>query len=115
FEMWRACRLVVDTGMHWKGWDREKARAFLADNTALSQKNVDVEIDRYIGWPGQALAYKMGELKIVELRHEAGAELGARFDIRGFQDALLKHGPLPLDLLSDQIHAWIAEQKKKAI
>jgi uncharacterized protein (DUF885 family) len=112
FEMWRACRLVVDTGIHWKGWSRETARAYLADHTALGQKNVDVEIDRYIGWPGQALAYKIGELKIIELRKRAETALGAKFDIRKFHDALLSGGALPLNLLSERIDAWIARQEK---
>ncbi len=110
FEMWRAARLVVDTGIHWKGWSREKARAFLADNTALGQKNVDVEIDRYIGWPGQALAYKTGEMKIITLRAKAQNALGAKFDLRRFHDAVLGGGALPLDLLEQRIDRWIASE-----
>lgn len=110
FDMWRACRLVVDTGLHQMGWPREKARAFLADNTALSQKNVDVEIDRYIGQPGQALAYKIGQLKILQLRERAKTALGARFDIRAFHDVILDEGPLPLDMLEARVDAWIASK-----
>ena len=111
FDMWRACRLVVDTGLHQMAWPRAKARAFLADNTALSQKNVDVEIDRYIGQPGQALAYKIGQLKILELRARAEAALGGRFDIRAFHDVILDEGPLPLDMLEARVDAWIGRLK----
>jgi uncharacterized protein (DUF885 family) len=110
-EMWRACRLVVDTGLHHGGWTRDQAIAYLADNTALAQKNVVVEVDRYIGWPGQALGYKIGELKIRELRKRAQDALGARFDIRQFHDLVLGEGPLPLDLLEKRVAAWIATQK----
>ena len=110
-EMWRACRLVVDTGIHHKAWSRDQAIAFLADNTALGQKNVVVEVDRYIGWPGQALAYKIGEMKIRELRERAETELRERFDIRKFHDLVLGQGPLPLDVLETRVMAWIAAQK----
>jgi uncharacterized protein (DUF885 family) len=110
-EMWRACRLVIDTGLHHKGWTRDQAIAYLADNTALGQKNVVVEVDRYIGWPGQALGYKIGELKIRELRQRAQDALGARFDIRKFHDLVLGQGPLPLELLEKRVDAWIASQK----
>jgi len=109
YEMWRACRLVVDTGMHWKGWTRDQALKYLADNTALSLHEVTTETDRYIGWPGQALAYKMGELKIRELRKRAEGALGPRFDVREFHDAVLSNGSVPLSVLEAQIDAYIAE------
>ncbi len=108
YEMWRACRLVVDTGLHSKGWSRDQALRFLADNTALSLHEVTTETDRYIGWPGQALAYKMGELKIRELRQRAERALGPRFDVRTFHDAVLKNGSVPLSVLEAQIDAFIA-------
>jgi uncharacterized protein (DUF885 family) len=110
YEMWRACRLVVDTGMHALGWSREQAMEFLAGHTALSLHEVRTETDRYISWPGQALAYKMGELKIRELRRMAQAELGPRFDIRAFHDAVLANGPVPLPVLTEQIRAYVAAQ-----
>jgi uncharacterized protein (DUF885 family) len=113
-EMWRACRLVVDTGLHHKGWSREQAIAYMSANTALAQKNVEVEVDRYIGWPGQALGYKIGELKILELRHRAESQLGEKFDIRKFHDLVLGEGPLPLDLLEQRVDGWIAGQKEQA-
>ena len=113
YEMWRACRLVVDTGMHAFGWSRQRAIDFMKENTAKAENDIIVEIDRYIVWPGQALAYKMGELKIKELRARASKELGARFDVRKFHNAVLDDGPLPLDLLESRINAWIAEQKRK--
>lgn len=111
YEMWRACRLVIDTGLHSKGWTRQQAMDYLASNTALSLKNVQTEVDRYIAWPGQALAYKMGELTIWELRHKAEKELGEKFDIREFHDAVLDNGGLPLDILRIQIDRYIAEKK----
>lgn len=107
YEMWRAVRLVVDTGMHYKGWTRDEALQYLADNTALSLQNVRTEIDRYISWPGQALAYKMGELKFLQLRARATEELGEAFDIRDFHDALLMNGGLPLDMLDGEIDRYI--------
>lgn len=110
-EMWRACRLVIDTGLHSKGWTRQQALDYLASNTALSMKNVQTEVDRYIAWPGQALAYKMGELTIWELRRKAEKALGAKFDIREFHDAVLDEGGLPLELLSKRIDAYIAREK----
>ena len=110
YEMWRACRLVADTGMHWKGWSLEQARACFTDNTALSPTNIEVELKRYVSWPGQALAYKVGELKLLELRHRAEQKLGDRFDERAFHDAVLLHGSLPLSLLDQRIDAWIAAQ-----
>ena len=110
YEMWRACRLVADTGLHWKRWSLDQARACFAENTALSPLNIEVELARYVSWPGQALAYKVGELKIVELREQARAELGEAFDIRRFHDAVLLAGALPLDLLEARIEAWIAAE-----
>ena len=113
YEMWRACRLVVDTGMHHHGWSRQRAIDFMKENTAKSEQDIVVEIDRYIVWPGQALAYKIGELKIKELRARAVRELGGRFDVRKFHNALLDNGPLPLDLLEREIGRWIAAQKTR--
>ncbi|HEX6960359.1 MAG TPA: DUF885 domain-containing protein [Lacipirellula sp.] len=110
-EMWRACRLVVDTGMHWYDWSRPKAIAFMEENSAESIHNIESEIDRYIGWPGQALAYKIGELKIRELRALAEEELGERFDIRAFHDRVLAGGAVPLDVLEASVKEWIAQQK----
>ena len=107
YEMWRAVRLVVDTGMHYKGWTRDEALQYLADNTALSLQNVRTEIDRYISWPGQALAYKMGELKFLELRARAMDELEDDFDIRDFHDAILMNGGVPLDMLDGAIDRFI--------
>ena len=113
YEMWRACRLVVDTGMHSLGWSRQQAIDFMKENTAKTENDIIVEVDRYIVWPGQALAYKIGELKIKELRARAKRELGGRFDLRKFHNALLDDGPLPLGLLEERIGGWIAEQKRK--
>jgi uncharacterized protein (DUF885 family) len=109
YEMWRACRLVVDTGLHAQGWSRERAADYLASHTALSTQEVRTEIDRYIAWPGQALAYKMGELKILELRAKAKHLLGQRFDVRAFHDAILDNGGVPLAILERQINAYILE------
>jgi uncharacterized protein (DUF885 family) len=114
YEMWRACRLVIDTGIHLKGWTREQARHYLAENTALSLHNVRTEVDRYIAWPGQALAYKMGELKILELRERAERELGAAFDIRDFHDVLLLGGGVTLNVLDDQVRRYIELASKDA-
>ncbi len=111
FEIWRACRLVVDTGMHAKGWSRAEAIDYMLRNSAFTRLDVENEIDRYIAWPGQALAYKLGELKIMSLRQRAEEKLGAAFDLRAFNDALLADGPLPLPLLEARIDAWIAERK----
>ncbi|WP_298440821.1 DUF885 domain-containing protein [uncultured Ferrimonas sp.] len=110
YEMWRACRLVVDTGMHAKGWSRQQAIDYLASNTALSLHNVTTEIDRYIGWPGQALSYKIGELTLWRLRAEAQSALGQQFDLRQFHDQVLQGGSLPMSQLEQQINAWIAAQ-----
>ncbi|MBX7249916.1 MAG: DUF885 family protein [Caulobacteraceae bacterium] len=113
YEMWRACRLVADTGIHAMGWSIEQARACFRDNSALAPHNIETELQRYIGWPGQALAYKIGELKLKELRRRAEAELGDRFDVRAFHDFVLRGGPLPLDLLDQRVNGWIAEQKSR--
>jgi uncharacterized protein (DUF885 family) len=110
FEMWRACRLVVDVGIHHKGWSREQAVEYMLERTPNSEADIRSEVDRYIAWPGQALAYKIGELKIKELRAKAEEELGDAFDIKGFHDALLENGPLPLDLLEENVLRWISDQ-----
>lgn len=107
YEMWRAVRLVVDTGIHAQGWTRQQAREYLASNTALSLHNVNTEIDRYISWPGQALSYKIGEIKIKQLRSKAESLLGSKFDVRDFHDAVLGQGSVPLDVLEDQIETYI--------
>ncbi len=112
YEMWRAARLVIDTGIHHKGWTRDQAVDYLASHTALSRHEVETEVDRYISWPGQALSYKLGEIKIVELRARAEKELGAKFDQRTFHDAILAEGSVPLPVLERQIERWIAKQKK---
>lgn len=114
YEMWRAARLVVDTGMHAQGWSREQAIEFMASNTALSLHNVTTEIDRYITWPGQALSYKIGELTIKRLRAKAEQALGDKFDIRAFHDAVLEIGSVPMSVLEQQINDFI-EAKKVAI
>jgi uncharacterized protein (DUF885 family) len=106
-EMWRACRLVVDTGMHAKGWSKAQAIAFMTDNSALSAANIEAEVNRYISWPGQALGYKLGEIRIRELRSKAEAALGPKFDLKRFHDAVLEQGPVPLDVLEAQIEAWV--------
>ena len=114
YEMWRATRLVVDTGIHSKGWTKDQAVAFMKDNTTLTDANIDAEVNRYISNPGQALAYKLGELKIRELRTKSEQALGAKFDLRRFHDAVLGQGSVPLDTLEAQINAWIAaEQARK--
>ena len=110
YEMWRACRLVADTGIHWLGWDIEQARACFTENSALAPHNIETELQRYIGWPGQALAYKVGEIRLRDIRARAEAALGEAFDVRAFHDALLVDGPLPLDLLDRRMDAWIAAQ-----
>ena len=107
YEMWRACRLVVDTGIHAMGWSRQQAMDYLAANTALSLHEIRTETDRYISWPGQALAYKMGELKIRELRRRAEEALRERFDVRDFHDVVLLNGPIPLSVLEDQVDSYI--------
>jgi uncharacterized protein (DUF885 family) len=111
FEMWRACRLVADTGIHWKRWSLAQAHACFEQNTALSRQDIDTEVLRYVAWPGQALAYKIGELKIKALRAEAQKALGVKFDVRRFHDAVLLGGAMPLDLLESRVRAWIAATK----
>ncbi|MEL6111806.1 MAG: DUF885 domain-containing protein [Pseudomonadota bacterium] len=113
YEMWRACRLVVDTGMHAKGWTRQEAIDFMLANTALSEHNVVAEIDRYITWPGQALAYKMGELKIQALRRKTRKALGDHFDLRRFHDAVLENGAVPLSVLDQYIDAFLTTEKAR--
>jgi len=110
--MWRACRLVVDPGMHYFDMTREEAVAFMTENTALSIHEVNTEINRYIGWPGQAVSYKIGELKIRELRKYAEQELGENFDIRSFHDVVLSNGSLPLKTLERIINTYIKEKKR---
>ena len=110
-ELWRAVRLVVDTGLHAKGWSRQKAVEYMRANTALGEADIQAEVDRYIAWPGQALAYKVGELKIIELRRKAQQALGARFDIREFHEQVVGGGSLPLPVLETKIDRWIASQK----
>lgn len=111
YEMWRAVRLVVDTGMHHQHWTREHAIDFFAENTAKTMLDIENEIDRYISWPGQALAYKIGELKIKELRQRSEQELGENFDIRDFHDVVLRNGAVTLDILDDQVTEWIEQVK----
>ena len=111
YEMWRACRLVVDTGLHAKGWTKPQAIAFMRDNTALTDANIEAEVNRYISWPGQALGYKIGELKIRELRARAEKALGPKFDLRAFHDAVLSGGAVPLDVLERTIDGWIAARR----
>jgi uncharacterized protein (DUF885 family) len=110
-EMWRAVRWVVDTGVHSQHWTRQQMVDFFHEHTAMDDQNIETEVDRYIAWPAQALSYKMGQMKILELRERAQQELGAKFDLRAFHDAVLDQGPLPLDLLEAKIDAWIATRK----
>ncbi|MFI5113971.1 MAG: DUF885 domain-containing protein [Terriglobales bacterium] len=110
-EMWRAVRWVVDTGVHSKHWTRQQMVDFFHEHTAMDDQNIETEVDRYIAWPAQALSYKMGQMKILELRARAQKELGAKFDLRAFHDAVLDQGPLPLDVLEGKIDAWIKERK----
>lgn len=111
YEMWRACRLVVDTGIHAKGWSREEVVAFMLENTALSEHEVNTETDRYIAWPGQAISYKMGEIKIRELRTKAEKELGAKFDIRDFHEIILEQGTVTLPILEKRVNVYIQKTK----
>jgi uncharacterized protein (DUF885 family) len=110
-EMWRAVRLVVDTGVHSKHWSREQMVDYFRQHTAMDEPNIQTEVDRYIAWPAQALSYQLGKMKILELRERARKELGDQFDIRAYHDAVLDEGALPLDLLETKIDRWIAAQK----
>jgi uncharacterized protein (DUF885 family) len=110
-EMWRAVRWVVDTGVHSQHWTRQQMIDFFHEHTAMDDQNIETEVDRYIAWPAQALSYKMGQMKILELRARAQRELGVKFDLRAFHDAVLDQGPLPLDVLEAKIDAWIKERK----
>lgn len=110
-EIWRACRLVVDTGIHYYGWSREKAIDYLSSNSAMSRHNIEAEVDRYITWPGQALAYKTGEMKIRQIRDQAEEALGESFDIRSFHDVVLGSGAVPLDVLEANVSAWVETQQ----
>ncbi len=112
-EMWRSVRLVVDTGVHYKHWSRQQMVEYFRQHTAMDEPNIETEVDRYISWPGQALAYKLGQMKILELREKARQELGSKFDLRAFHDAVLDDGPLPLDVLEENVDRWINAQKKK--
>jgi uncharacterized protein (DUF885 family) len=114
YEMWRAARLVIDTGLHSQNWTRRQAIDYLASHTALPKREVETEVDRYISWPGQAVAYKLGEMTILRLRREAEARLGPRFDQRTFHDAILQLGAVPLPVLEDRIHEYIAAQEATA-
>ena len=111
YEAWRACRLVVDTGIHSMGWTRLQAIDYLAENTALSMPDVIGQIDRYISWPAQALSYKIGEIKIRQLRTTAEKMLGRKFDVRAFHDQMLKNGSLPMALLEELTMDWIKQQQ----
>nr|WP_298927398.1 DUF885 domain-containing protein [uncultured Erythrobacter sp.] len=115
YEMWRATRLVVDTGLHSKGWSKEKAVVYMLDNTALSPGNIDAEVNRYMTWPGQALAYKIGELKIRELRTRAEEKLGADFDLRAFHDTVLENGSIPLSVLEAYVDNWIEAELARVV
>ncbi len=110
-DIWRAIRLVVDTGVHSQHWTREQMVQYFHDHSAIDETSIQAEVDRYIAWPGQALAYKIGQLKILELRDRAKTALGDKFDLRAFHDQVLDSGALPLDVLSDRVDAWIAGQK----
>ena len=110
--MWRAIRLVIDTGVHEKHWSRDQMVEYFHKYTAMDEPNVQTEVDRYIAWPGQALAYKLGQLDILRLREEASQRLGKKFDLKAFHDEVLGSGPLPLDVMDTHVEAWIAAQAK---
>jgi uncharacterized protein (DUF885 family) len=111
YDAWRASRLVVDTGIHVKGWTRTQAQDYMRDHTALTVENIGNEVDRYISWPGQALAYKVGQLEILRLRREAETALGARFDIKAFHDVILGSGAVTLPVLRGNVEAWIKQPR----
>ena len=111
YDMWRAVRLVVDTGMHYKGWSRDDAVTLFLNNTAKTEQDINNEVDRYIAWPGQALAYKIGQLKIMELRDKTKAALGDDFDIKDFHDHMLSFGSIPLNILEEKVDEFIAANK----
>jgi len=113
-EMWRAIRLVVDTGVHEKHWTRDQMVELFHRYTAMDEPNVQSEVDRYIAWPGQALAYKLGQLEILKLREEARQKLGDKFDLRSFHDEIVGKGPLPLEVLRQQMESWIAAQQMRS-
>jgi uncharacterized protein (DUF885 family) len=113
FDAWRASRLVVDTGLHVLGWSRQQAMQYLRENTALAENNIENEVDRYIGWPGQALAYKLGQRELFALRHEAERRLGARFDVRAFHDVILGSGAVSLAVLRGEVERWMAGSSER--
>ncbi|MEM9669562.1 MAG: DUF885 domain-containing protein [Pseudomonadota bacterium] len=113
YEMWRACRLVADTGLHWYGWTRDEAESCFRENSALSELNIKTEVTRYIGWPGQALGYKIGEITIGDLRAEAELALGEQFDLRDFHDLVLSEGAIPLTLLENRVRNWIEDEREE--
>jgi uncharacterized protein (DUF885 family) len=112
WQMWRAVRLVVDTGIHSQGWTRARAIAYFEHNTALSTQNIDTEVDRYIAWPGQALSYMIGQMDIFKLRDQAQRALGPKFDIKAFHAAILEHGALPLTILNHVVDRWIRNRQE---
>ena len=113
-DIWRAIRLVVDTGVHSQNWTRQQMVDYFHEHSNMDEPSIQAEVDRYIAWPSQALAYKMGQLKILELRAEAQKELGPKFDIRAFHDEVIDSGALPLDVLGQRVDAWLAAQKGAA-
>ena len=113
-DIWRAIRLVVDTGVHSQSWTRDQMVQYFHDHSNLDETTIQSEVDRYIGWPSQALAYKIGQRKILELRERARTALGDKFDIRAFHDQVIDAGPVPLDILEQRIDAWIAVEKAGA-
>jgi uncharacterized protein (DUF885 family) len=112
--MWRAIRLVVDTGVHYKHWTRQQMVDFFHEHCSVEEPDVQAEVDRYIAWPGQALAYKLGQLEILKLAARAERELGGKYDIRAFHDEILNGGALPMDVMDARVTAWISSQKSAA-